>query len=53
MTRLMTTLALVSATLLSACAGTSNDYIAGRADNNLLRFSAEPYAPAADFGNVQ
>ena len=44
MTRLLTMLALVSVSLLSACAATPDSYVAGRADNELLRFSASNYA---------
>ncbi|MCK0120322.1 hypothetical protein MWU61_07205 [Loktanella sp. F6476L] len=44
MTRLLTMLALVSVSLLSACAATPDSYVAGRADNDLLRFSAANYA---------
>jgi hypothetical protein len=48
MTRLLTMLALVSASLLSACAATPDSYVAGRADNDMLRFSAANYAIPAD-----
>jgi hypothetical protein len=36
--------AMVASVLLSACAADPNSYVAGRADNDMLRFSASNYA---------
>jgi hypothetical protein len=38
--------ALSTCCVLSACAAPSDTYIAGRADNDMLRFSAATYAPS-------
>lgn len=44
MTRLQTTLGICVVMLLGACATTPDTFVAGRADNDLLRFSASEYA---------
>lgn len=36
--------ALAAFAMLSACAAAPDSYVAGRADNNMLRFSASNYA---------